>query len=133
MTRPSIFDVLRLAALPAVLLLAPPALAATTPDAAVAPAFGNTVLSIYPDGRSQKIWIKPDGSWNGLSRRGNPLAGTWRVKQDQVCVKQSQPPTLPVAFCMPFPSDPHVGSTWPAKDMLGTPIHLTIVKGKVTS
>jgi hypothetical protein len=95
--------------------------------------FGNTVISTYPDGRSQKIYMRPDGSWAGLSRRGNPLAGSWKLKNDAVCLKQSQPPTLPVAFCLPFPAEPRIGATWISKDLTGTPISLKIVKGKVST
>ncbi len=102
---------------------------AADPGKAVAAAFGNTVLSIYPDGRAQKIWLQPDGAWTGLSRRGNPLAGTWRMKGEKVCLKQSKPPTLPLSFCEPFPEDPAKGID--AKDLTGTPIHLKLVKGHV--
>lgn len=91
--------------------------------------FGNTVMSVYPDGRSQKIWLQPDGSWTGLSRRGNPLAGHWTTKGDKVCLRQSKPPTLPISFCQTFPSDPVKGID--AKDLTGTPIHLKLVKGHV--
>jgi hypothetical protein len=95
----------------------------------VAAAFGNTVLSVYPDGRSQKIWMKPDGSWDGLSRRGTPLAGKWNVKEDKVCLRQTKPPTLPVSYCTPFPSKADIGVAWTSKDMGGTPITLKLVKG----
>jgi hypothetical protein len=95
----------------------------------ISAAFGNTVLSIYPDGRSQKIWLAPDGSWTGLSRRGTPLAGAWTVKGEKVCLKQSKPPTLPISFCQTFPEDPAKGMD--AKDLTGTPIHLKLVKGHV--
>ncbi|MGZ3376733.1 MAG: hypothetical protein ACXU8S_09065 [Phenylobacterium sp.] len=119
------------------LALAAAACAATASHAAepasdkadVAATFGNTVLSIYPDGRAQKIWLQPDGVWTGLSRRGNPLAGTWSVKGPKVCLKQSKPPTLPISFCQPFPEDPTKGIE--AKDLTGTPIHLKLVKGHV--
>ena len=97
--------------------------------AQVKPAFGNTVLSIYPDGRSQKIWMHPDGSWDGLSRRGTALAGKWNVKDGKVCMKQSKPPTLPVAYCTAFPDNTYVGVSWASKDMSGTPIQLKVVKG----
>jgi len=97
--------------------------------AQVKPAFGNTVLSIYPDGRSQKIWMHPDGTWDGKSRRGTPLAGRWSVKDGKVCMKQSQPPTLPLAYCTAFPANTYVGVTWASKDMSGTPIQLKVVKG----
>ncbi len=117
----------------ATLAIAPFAAWAADAKAVVAPAFGNTVLSVYPDGRSQKIWMHPDGSWDGRSRRGNPLAGHWTVRDDKVCVKQSKPPTLPISYCIPFPANPRVGSEWPFKDMTGTPIRLKIVAGKVAS
>jgi hypothetical protein len=103
--------------------------AKTDGKADVAAAFGNTVLSVYPDGRAQKIWLQPDGSWTGLSRRGNPLAGHWSVKGPKVCLRQSKPPTLPISFCQPFPEDPAKGID--AKDLTGTPIHLRLVKGHV--
>jgi hypothetical protein len=95
----------------------------------VAPAFGNTVVSTYPDGRSQLIWLHPDGSWDGLGRKGIELAGRWAMKQGKVCLKQSRPPTLPLSYCMNLPPEPQVGVSWTSKDMAGTPIKLTVVKG----
>lgn len=95
----------------------------------IAAAFGNTVMSIYPDGRSQKIWLHPDGQWDGLGRDGKPLSGKWTMKGDKVCLRQSRPPTLPFSYCTAFPDDPHIGVTWTSRDMGGTPIRLTVVKG----
>jgi hypothetical protein len=95
----------------------------------VAPAFGNTVMTIYPDGRTQRIWLHPDGQWDGLGRDGKPLAGHWSVRGDKVCLRQSSPPTLPFAYCTGFPDDPRVGVTWTSKDFGGTPIKLTVLKG----
>jgi len=97
----------------------------------VAAAFGNTVLSIYPDGRSQKIWLHPDGSWNGVGRNGVLLNGRWSTKGDKVCLRQSHPPTLPFSYCTGFPADPHIGVTWSSHDFVGRPIELTVVKGLV--
>ena len=102
---------------------------AEPPSARLATTFGNTILSIYPDGRSQKIWMQPDGSWTGRSRRGRPLAGTWKIKGEKVCLRQTSPPTLPISFCQVLPSDPAVGVD--AKDVVGTSIHLELVKGHV--
>jgi hypothetical protein len=97
--------------------------------AGVAPAFGNTVLSVYPDGRTQKVWLHEDGTWDGLSRRGNALSGKWTVKADKLCLKQSRPPTLPISFCTVLPRDLHPGVTLTSKDLAGTPIHLKLLKG----
>jgi hypothetical protein len=105
--------------------------AADAPDLqaehAVQATFGNTVFSIYPDGRSQKIWLHPDGSWEGKSRRGVALSGKWTLRGDRVCLKQSHPPTLPISFCQVMPKDPEVTLT--SKDLTGQTIHLKIVKG----
>lgn len=113
------------------LAVAAPAWAADQPKSEpdVSAAFGNTVMSIYPDGRSQKIWLTSDGRWTGLSRRGNPLSGTWTTKGEKICLRQSKPPTLPISFCQAFPADPAKGVD--AKDLTGTPIHLKLVKGHV--
>jgi len=106
-----------------------PVQAAPPASAKVDAAFGNTVLTIDPDGRSRKIWMKPDGTWTGLSRRGLDLAGTWTAKGDQVCIKQSKP-RLPGSMCNRFPAE--IGATLQAKDPSGKAIQLKLVKGRVT-
>ncbi|MDB5467750.1 MAG: hypothetical protein JWQ46_2512 [Phenylobacterium sp.] len=105
------------------------AAAPAPPPPGVAAAFGNTVLSIYPDGRSQKIWLQPDGTWTGQGRAGQPLAGQWRIQGAQVCLRQTRPPTLPLSLCRTFPADAHVGSSWSSRDVLGTPVQLKVVNG----
>ncbi len=96
----------------------------------LAATFGNTILSTYPDGRSQKIWMKPDGTWTGLSRRGSALAGKWTLKGEKVCLRQTSPPTLPISFCQVLPDNAAKGID--AKDVIGRPIHLELVAGHVT-
>jgi hypothetical protein len=121
------------AALAAALLTSTAATAAWAEEPAehtVQATFGNTVMSIYPDGRSQKIWMHPDGTWTGKSRRGIDLDGKWTMKGDKVCLRQSHPPTLPISFCQAMPADPDVTLT--SKDLTGQTIHLKIVKGITT-
>jgi hypothetical protein len=103
--------------------------AQAAPESGVAPAFGNTVVSTYPDGRTQKIWLHEDGTWDGLSRRGNALAGKWTVKADKLCLRQSRPPTLPISYCTVLPKDLHPGVSLTSKDLTGTPIQLKLLKG----
>jgi hypothetical protein len=111
-------------------LAAPPAAhAAPAQTAGVESAFGNTLLTIDPDGRSRKIWLKPDGTWTGLSRRGLDLAGKWTAQGDKVCLKQSKP-RLPGSMCERFPAQPDVGVK--AKDPTGKTVELKLVKGHVT-
>ncbi|HEY8574413.1 hypothetical protein [Phenylobacterium sp.] len=112
--------------LAATLMAAPlSAQAATDASSKVKAAFGNTVLTIDPDGRSRKIWLQPDGTWTGLSRRGLDLAGKWTVKGDKVCLSQSKP-RLPGSMCENFPSEFGV----PMKAAKG--VQLKLVKGRVT-
>ncbi len=92
-------------------------------------AFGNTVLTIDPDGRSRKIWLKPDGTWTGLSRRGLSLAGTWSEKGSQVCIKQTKP-RLPGSMCNQLPAQ--VGASLSAKDPTGKTVQIKLVQGRVT-
>ena len=113
----------------AAFLAAPLATHAATPPANVSAAFGNTVLTIDPDGRSRKIWLQPDGTWTGLSRRGLDLAGKWSVKGDKVCLKQSKP-RLFGSLCEKFPTKPEAGVE--AKDPTGKTVRLRLVKGHVT-
>lgn len=110
------------------LLAAPAAALAAAPPANVKAAFGNTVLTIDPDGRSRKIWLRPDGRWTGLSRRGLDLAGRWTVDGDKVCLTQSRP-RLFGRMCQVFPTDPEVGVV--TKDPLGKTVRLKLVKGRV--
>jgi hypothetical protein len=95
----------------------------------VAAAFGNTVLATYPDGRHQRIWMNPDGTYEGVGRRGTPSSGKWSIKDDKVCLKQAKPFPAPINYCTRFPDKGDVGVTWIGKDIAGTPITLKLVKG----
>jgi hypothetical protein len=110
------------------ILLAPLA-AHAAPAADVSAAFGNTILTIDPDGRSRKIWLTPDGAWTGKSRRGLDLAGRWTVKGEEICLKQSKP-RLPGSMCERFPTE--LGASVTAKDPSGKSVQLKLVKGRVT-
>ena len=103
------------------------------PASPVAAAFGNTIVTTYPDGRTQRIWLHPDGRWSGLSRTRRDLAGKWTVKGEKVCLRQQTPPTLPFSYCTPFPPDARVGAVWAAKDFGGTPIQMKLVGGLQTA
>ena len=99
---------------------------ASETSAGVKAAFGNTVMVVDPDGRSRKIWLKPDGSWTGKSRRGLALAGSWTSQGDKVCLSQSKP-HLPGSMCETFPSD--LGAGVDAKSPMGGSVHIKLVKG----
>jgi hypothetical protein len=98
-------------------------------EARLAPAFGATVVSIYPDGRTQRLWLHAGGDFDGIGRKGQHIAGHWTVKGEKVCLRQTHPPTLPFSYCTPFPDEPRIGAMWAAKDFFGTPIHLMVMPG----
>ncbi|MEO8114018.1 MAG: hypothetical protein ABI655_06535 [Phenylobacterium sp.] len=97
--------------------------------AAMKSAFGNTVMATYGDGRSQRLWLHEDGSYDAMGRRGRPSSGQWSLKGGKVCLRQAKPFAYPFGYCSAFPADPHIGAVWTGRDMGGAPIRLTVVKG----
>src|SRR4051812_27585528 len=111
------------------LLLAAPALAApdrAAPSHGVAAAFGNTVKATYPDGRFQRYWFKPDGTWRAIGRRGTASSGKWTEKGERVCLKQTKPFASPFKYCTDFSAAKGLGASWPAKDAGGGRIVLSL-------
>jgi hypothetical protein len=98
-------------------------------SAGFAAAFGNTVKATYPDGRFQRYWFKPDGTWSAIGRRGKPSSGKWTQKGDRVCLKQTKPFSSPFKYCTDFSAAKGIGDSWPAKDAGGGRITLSLVKG----
>lgn len=88
-------------------------------------AFGNTVVSTYPDGRTALLWLKKDGTYTAKGRRRTPSSGTWSLKAEKVCLKQAKPSAVPFRYCTGLPS----GEAWKAKAVTGEPITVKIVKG----
>jgi hypothetical protein len=125
---------LTLLALGAALLTTAPGARAETAGSApaargVAAAFGNTVKAQYPDGRFQRLWIRADGAWDAVGRRGKWSSGRWTQKGAKVCLKQSKPFPAPFKYCTDFPTGGGIGAVWTSRDMSGEPIRLTVVHG----
>jgi hypothetical protein len=104
------------------------ATSAAAQPANVSAAFGNTLLTVDPDGRSRKIWLKPDGTWTGLSRRGLDLAGSWTTRGDKICLKQSKPRLLG-SMCARPPTE--FDTFVEANDPTGKSVRLKLVRGHV--
>jgi hypothetical protein len=115
--------------------LAAPAFAASDPktdgfdpNATLAKAFGNTIVSTYPDGRKAELWLKADGSYSGRGRSGDPSSGKWNVSGRKLCLQQSSPVPAPFRFCTPIPHD-GMGRSWTAKAVTGEQISVSLIKG----
>ena len=105
------------------------ALAGATDSPALRAAFKATIVSTYPDGRQAELWLNKDGSYIAEGRRHDRSNGHWTVKDERICLKQSQPPTLPFSYCTAVPSG-GVGATWSAKSVTGEPIQVKVVAGR---
>lgn len=102
----------------------------TTGQAApdIAAAFGNTIVSTYPDKRTAYLWLQTDGAYTGASRKRTAMSGRWEMKGEKICFKQQKPFTSPINYCLDLSSGtPATG--WSAKAVTGEPIRVTIVKG----
>ena len=91
-------------------------------------AFGNTILSTYPDGRTAELWLKPDGSYTAEGRRHDPSRGHWRIKGNRLCLTQVRPIPSPFSYCTAIPSA-GMDQAWPAKAVTGERITVRLVHG----
>jgi hypothetical protein len=111
-----------LASLPALLLM----LGASAPAGPLQRAFGNTIVSTYPDGRTAELWLEPSGDYKAMGRKHDPSSGHWKLSGDKLCLKQSRPFPAPFSFCTPLP----VGESWTAKAVTGEAIRVRLLKGR---
>lgn len=92
-------------------------------------AFGATIVSTYPDGRTARLWLHRDGSYSARGRRGDPSNGRWAQKGDKLCLKQRRPFPSPFSFCTPMVRG-GMGTTWAAKAVSGEPVTVKLVPGE---
>jgi hypothetical protein len=92
-------------------------------------AFGATIVSTYPDGRTARLWLHKDGSYSARGRRGDPSGGRWTQKGDKLCLKQRRPFPVPFSFCTPM-VEGGVGTTWSAKAVTGEPVTVKLIPGE---
>jgi len=92
-------------------------------------AFGNTILSTYPDGRTGELWLHPDGSYTAEGRKGDPSSGHWSTKGEKLCLKQSKPMSSFIAFCTAVPAN-GLRDGWTSKAVTGETIKVKLVHGR---
>ena len=97
-------------------------------SAEVKRAFGNTIVSTYPDGRKGETWIAVDGTYTGMGRKKDRSSGKWRVKGDSICFKQSRPIPAPFNYCVKIPTT-GFKSGFQSKAYTGEMATLTLVHG----
>ena len=110
-------------------LLTATVIAASAPVAALQPAFGNTIVTTYPNGKVTRTWLHPDGTYEALRANGDHTGGVWKLKGGQLCITQKQPVYVPLAFCTPIVPG-GIGVSWTAKGLMGEPVRNTLVAGR---
>lgn len=92
-------------------------------------AFGNTVISRYPDGGWVKHWFNPDGSYSAQFSDGRRLAARWAVQGERVCLTNMRPNMLIPRFCTTM-IEADIGDTWSSRDPLGRRVQNSLVRGR---
>jgi len=101
--------------------------AGTRPPPIIQKAFGNTIVSTYPDNREARLWLEPSGSYVAIGPPGDRTQGEWRIKGGKLCLKQVHPPMLPfLRYCTPIPDD----APWTTKAITGETIRVWIAEGR---
>ena len=95
----------------------------------LAPAFGNTLVSTYPDGRTARMWLQADGRYEGQGRRGRSSSGRWSVREGKVCFSQRRPFPSPTSFCTPIVRG-GIGTRWTARAVTGETIRVQLAAGR---
>ena len=93
------------------------------------PAFGNTIVSIHPDGRRAKLWLNRDNSYSAQGRRGQKSAGVWRLKGGKLCLTQRKPIPLPFHYCKVLPKV-RVGGHWSDIAVTGERVQNRLAAGR---
>lgn len=102
---------------------------ASSAPSALQPAFENTLVSIYPDGRQALLWLEPNGRYTGRGRTGGRSSGVWRVRDGDICLNQRRPFPAPVTYCTPIVRG-GVGTRWRAKAVTGEDITVEVRPGR---
>ena len=119
----------RIALALAALIAATPGLAGAGDHALLQAAFGNTIVSTYPDGRTGELWLQPDGNYTAEGRRHDRSRGHWQIKGERLCLKQSHPFAFGYVYCAPL-AQVRIGASWTAKAVTGEPIKVSLVRGR---
>ncbi|WP_245591509.1 hypothetical protein [Brevundimonas bacteroides] len=105
----------------------------TVPQAAradIEQAFGNTLVSHYPDGGWVRHWFNPDGSYSARFSSGRTITGRWRIEGDRVCLNNITPSIMMISrFCSPMISA-SVGERWESRDPLGRRVTNVLQRGR---
>lgn len=105
------------------------AAAATSAAADMRDAFGNTIVSRYPNGKWVKHYFEPDGRYAADFSDGRHWTGRWSRDGERVCLTNIRPRQILPRFCTPM-VEADIGDTWPSRDPLGRAVRNELVAGR---
>lgn len=105
------------------------ALSASPASADMSKAFGNTIVSHYPNGQWVKHFFEPDGRYTSQFSDGRRLNARWSAEGDKICLSGFSPRQILPRFCSRV-VEADVGDTWQARDPLGRSIRNELVAGR---
>lgn len=122
---------MRIVVVIALALMTPGAAWASGPGGveAMQAAFGNTIVSHYPNGHWVKHWFDRDGGYRAQFWDGRRLTARWGREGDKICLNNIQPRMILSRFCTPL-VEASVGETWPGRDPLGRRVRNELVAGR---
>jgi hypothetical protein len=97
--------------------------------AEMAGAFGNTIISHYPNGQWVKHFFEPDGRYSSQFSDGRHWTARWTAQGDKVCLTNIRPRQLMPRFCTAM-VEANVGESWRARDPLGRTVRNELVAGR---
>lgn len=96
----------------------------------MAGAFGNTIVSHYPDGGTVRHYFDADGAYRARFSDGRTLSGRWAERNGRVCLDGIRPRILMIdSFCTDM-VDARVGESWQARDPIGRRVRNELVRGR---
>lgn len=96
-------------------------LAAASAPPALEKAFSGTIVSTYPDGRTARLWMNPNGTYTSMGRRHDRHSGRWNVKGDKVCFRRGI-----FGYCTAMPSE----NAFTTKAVTGETIQVRLAPGR---
>lgn len=106
------------------------ALSATPAVADISAAYGNTIVSRYPDGGTVRHYFDADGRYSARFSDGRSLTGRWAIEGSQVCLNHIRPRIMLISrFCTEM-RVASVGDTWQSRDPLGRRVSNQLVAGR---
>jgi hypothetical protein len=102
--------------------------AAVAEESPMQGAFGNTIVSTYPDGAKGRAYLEPDGTYRAVTREGWDVTGRWTIERKRLCYHGDAAPGAPPLCTIGLGKK--VGDSWNIFLEDGSKIRVELVAGR---